>query len=349
MTIAWNIVNHTGEAFELVSEKIRRKIVKLETLLRHFPQDAVHLQITLDEESKRKAYVVGLNLRVPSNVLHVSKESKSLVKAIDEAVRTLLLQLEKDKSRRRREHLMKHRDRKAAPPAIPFAEKPLAQGTHPQSRADLIQKVLAEDYERLLRFVSRQIHGYVAEGRLPRNAVDPRDIVDQVADKALSKPEAKPADMTYPAWCTSLAFKRTRETVLRFVSESARKVPVDMDLEENVDGETLDGLEIEEYALSVLHDAIEPEEATLGEYIADTRAAPSDVTLGEKEMLATLRESTRAWPQLERSIFEMHYLEGLSAAEIAVAMDREAEQVKRSLSRIQNTLRRRFLQIADSG
>jgi len=347
MAIAWNIVNHTGEAFEFVSDKVRQKIRKLENFLRRFPQDSVHLQIILDEVAKRKAYTVSFNLRIPSNVLCVSKESKSLVQALDEASRTLLQRLEKDKSRRRREHLRK-RCRKSEQLVTEFAEVPLAVGAKPQTQADLISEILEENYERLLRFVKRQINEYIVAGTVPEDAIDPRDIVDQLAQEALSNPDSKPKDMDFPTWCASLAFRHTRKAVRQYLTDSSLSVPIDLDVEPDIDERPLDDLEAEEFALNILHDVIEPEEATLADYIEDTRIKPSDVTSAERDMVATLRDNARSWPKIDREIFEMHFLEGLNAADIAVALQCDRKDVVRSLDRIQNTLRRRWLQIADS-
>jgi ribosome-associated translation inhibitor RaiA/DNA-directed RNA polymerase specialized sigma24 family protein len=347
MAIAWNIVNNTGEAYEFVSDKVSRKIEKLETILRRFPEDAVHLQIILDEKPKRKSYAVNLNLRIPSNVLCVGKESKSLVRALDEASRNLILQLEKDKSRRRGEHLRK-RPRNGEPPAPAFAELPLAEGVAPQSHADLVSEVLEANYERLLRFVNRQLSEHIAAGTIPEDAIDPRDIVDQVAEEVLSNPEAKPEAMDYPTWCSSLAFGQTRVAVRRYLTESSLSVPIDLDIQPNTDEGVAANLEVKDFALNILHDVVEPEEATLADYIEDTRSTPLDVSVAEREMVAVLRQNARSWPKLDREIFEMHYLEGLNAADIAVALHCDQLDIVNRLDRIQNTLRRRWLQIADS-
>jgi ribosome-associated translation inhibitor RaiA/DNA-directed RNA polymerase specialized sigma24 family protein len=347
MAIKWNIVNHTGEAFEFVSDKVRRKIQKLESILGRFPEDAVHLQVVLGEEARRKTYTVSFNLRIPSNVLCVSKESKSLTKALDEASRSLLLGLEKDKSKRRKKHLRKRRELKGAPYATKFAALPLAKGTKPQTKSDLIAEVLAANYGRLLRFVNRQINEYIVAGTIPDDAIDPRDIVDQVAEEAISNPQLKPGMMDYPTWCSSLAFRQTRIAVRKFLAEASLTIPVDLDLEPDFDARPWEDLEFKEYALNILHDVIEPEEATLENYIEDTRTRPFWVTAAEKDMVATLREYVRGWPTIDREIFEMHYLEGLSAEDIAVAMQCGSRDIVRSLDRIQNTLRRYWLQIAD--
>ena len=104
MKIKWNIVNRTGEASDTIASKLRPKITKLEKLLTHFPQNTVHLQIILDARPHDKTYQVRLNLRVPSDVLHVASESHSLVGAFGEAVRMLVRRLKRLKARYRRDH-----------------------------------------------------------------------------------------------------------------------------------------------------------------------------------------------------------------------------------------------------
>lgn len=346
MAIAWNIVNQTGEAFEIVSDKVRRKIGKLETILSRFPQDAIHLQIILEEVPKRKSYTVKFNLRIPSNILSVHKESKSLVQALDDATRSLLLRLEKDKSKRRNEHL-RRRGAKGKPRDTGFAELPLAEGVQPQSHADLVSEVLANNHERLLRFVNRQIKQYVASGTVPEDSIDPREIVDRVAEVAITDPELKPETMDYPTWCSTLAFKQTRTAVREYLADSSQAVPIDLDVGPTVEERSGEDVDTEAYALNVLHDVIEPEEATLADYIADTRVSPPDVTVEEREMVETLRRISRTWPKIDREIFEMHYLEGLNSEDIADALKCRRRDVSRALDRIQNTIRRRLHVIAD--
>jgi len=346
MAIAWNIVNHTGEAFEFVSDKVRRKIGKIETILRRFPQDAIHLQIILDEEPKRKSYTVKFNLRIPSNVLSVRKESKSLVQALDDATRSLLLRLEKDKSRRRNEHL-RRRCPKGMPRDDGFSELPLVEGTKPQSHVDLVSEVIEKNHKRLLRFANRQINQYVAAGTVPEDTIDPREIVDRVAEVAITNPESKPESMDYPTWCSTLAFKQTRAAVREYLTDASQAVPIDLDVGPALDERSGDDPDIEAYALSVLHDVIEPEEATLADYIADTRVNPPDVSVAEREMVETLRRISRSWPKIDREVFEMHYLEGLNAEDIADALKCRRQDVSRALDRIQNTIRRRLHVIAD--
>jgi len=346
MTIAWNIINKTGEAFEFVSDKVRRKIEKLETILSRYPQDSVHLQIILSEEPKKKSYIVKFNLRIPSNILSVRKESKSLVQALDDATRSLLIRLEKDKSKRRNEHL-RRRIQRGKPRNDRFTERPIVEGAKPQSHADLVSEVIEKNHERLLRFVKRQIKQYVASDTIPEDTIDPREIVDQVAEVAITNPELKPKTMDYPTWCSTLAFKQTRITVREYLTESSLAIPIDLDVGPAVGELSEEDLDNETYALNVLHDVIEPDESTLADYIADVRMSPPDVTVAEREMVETLHRISRSWPKVDREVFGMHYLEGLNDEDIADALNCRRQDVSRALTRIQNTIRRRLHVIAD--
>ena len=346
MSISWNVVNNTGEASGFVSYEVHKRIRKLEGRLRGFPRDTVHLQVILSERGHAEAYFVALNLRLPSDILHVTETSTTPFKALDAAVRALLRRLAKHRSNRRVDHGSPgSMGGVATSPA--FTDEPLTKGASPQTQADLVADVLEADYARLSRFVGRQLDEYVAAGTLPNGAIDPRDIVDGVAEEVLREPRLKPKRTTYPTWFSSLAFQQTRQAVRQFLEEAELSVPTDLDVEPETDV-TADGLEPEEVALHVLHDAIEPEEAALADYIPDPTATPPDVTVAEKDMVATLRTIARGWPKLDREVFEMHYLEGLSADDIGLALQCDGRDVATCLERIQNTLRRRLLQITDS-
>jgi DNA-directed RNA polymerase specialized sigma24 family protein/ribosome-associated translation inhibitor RaiA len=347
MTIPWNIVNNTDQAFSSLSEQVGRGIRVLGEALRCFPGDTTHLQVIVDRNPRSKEFTISLNLRIPSNVLHVTESSDSLPRAIGAAARALIHLLDEDRSKRRGSRPTVRSDTDTAKTADMFSVEPFAEGLKPQTREDMIATVLDADYDRLVRFVARQLREYVVSGTVPRGAVDPRDIVDRVAEEVLRHPGLKPKRMDYPTWCTSLAAQRTRAAIQDYLEAEENTVPVDMDVEPEHDELAPDDLEPEELALNVLHDVIEPEEARVGDYIPDPKASPPDVTAAEKDMVDTLRAMARQWPKFDREVFELHYLEGLNAEDVALTLRCDGRSVESCMNRIQNTLRRRLLQITD--
>jgi len=336
--ISWNIVNRTGEAFTTVAEKLRPKISKLAKFLTHFSPDALHLQVVLDRRTADKAYVVALNLRVPSDVVHVEKESQNLWTAVDECVHALSRRLQRLKARYRQDYLWKHRRAVALPTReVAFAAMPLPEHEGLQTYEQAVVEVLKQDYGRLLGFVSRRIHEYILNGDIPARALDPKDIVNRVTERALREARYKPARMDYRTWCSALAFQETRKAVRRYIEQQNLAVPVDLEVvpERTED----DALEVEEFALNLLQSRLEGEEARLADLIADTRAERPDVEVEAKEVVVMLSNLARNWPKVERETFAMHFLEGMSADDIAQAFQCPREDVEAVIARIRGRLR----------
>jgi len=349
MSIKWNIVNRTGELYAEVQQKLQNKIGKLEKHLEHFPQDAVYLQVILDARASDKTYEVALNLRVPSDVLHVEKESESLVAALDEGVNTLVRRLKRLKARYRRDHAWKRRGRDLPQRDVAFAETAVLEGEGPQTFEDTVVAVLEQDYERLLAFVARQLNEYILSGSIPRKAIEPRDIVDAVAEQALRHPEQKPRSMDYRTWCSSLAFRQTREAIRQWARETSVAIPVDLDVapEPVVPGD--DDLEPEEFALNLLQRQLEPDEATMADVTPDPNAEPPDTQLQRQDMFAALQQVVRGWPKLERETFQLHFLEGLSAEDLAHTFACERTDIEASISRLRARLRTVLSETAEIG
>jgi ribosomal subunit interface protein len=340
MTIKWNIVNRSGQPSDAIARKLRPKITKLEKLLTHFPQDAVHLQIILDSRPSDKAHIVALNLRVPSDVLHVSKESKNLVTALDDGVNTLIRRLKRLKARYRRDYAWKHRRGKTIPErGFAFAESPLPVDEGPQTETDAVAEVLREDYGRLLGFVTRQLNEYILTGVIPKGAIDPVDIVDRVAEQVLGCPELKPESMDYRTWCSTTAFQQTRDGVRRYAEEMGITVPVDLDITPEPAPAGDDDLEPEEFALNMLQNQLEPDESTLADVIPDPQAEPPDLAVERDELLSGLSQICRQWPKVERETFQLHFLEGLSVDDLAHAFSCDRSSVEAAVSRVRGRLR----------
>lgn len=349
MRINWNIVNRSGEAYDAVADRLRPKIAKLEKLLEHFPADAVHLQIVLDTRPADKTYEVSLNLRVPSDVLHVGKESHSLVAAVDEAVHTLVRRLKRLKARYRKDHAWKHRREPAAPerPAA-FAETPLREHEGPQTLTDTVVEVLKRDYERLLGFVSRRLQEHVVAGTLPDGAVDAHDIVNRVAEEVLRHPGLKPEAMDYRAWCSALAFQQTRQAVRRFAREANVSVPFDLGVAPEPPPAGEDDMEPQAFALNALQERMEPDEPTLADITPDPQSLPPERGMAERgmaergtgraDLLAGLRRASRAWPAIERETFQLHFLEGMSVDDLAQAFACERSAVAGTVARLRARL-----------
>jgi ribosomal subunit interface protein len=135
----WSLVTKNLHGHEMLRKQIQEKIGKLEKRLKHFPPDAVHLQIMLGRRPKRWLHTAALNLRLPSNILHSEKSSTDIIKAFDDAVDALLREVESLKARLRRERLWKRQQRREQLhrlKVVGFTAKVMPDGAGPQTHEE---------------------------------------------------------------------------------------------------------------------------------------------------------------------------------------------------------------------
>lgn len=206
MPLPWNIVFKNvspDDARIPLEEKIREKIAKFERFLKHFPEDAVHLQIVLERHPRKDLYTASLTLRVPSNILHARETGSDLVGAIDDAVKTLLRELETYKSHLRGEEFWKRKERRQKLhqlKATGFATEPQARGEGPQEHKDIVRELFRHHYKELLRHARRHILQDEQAGDLPKEKVSARDVLNEVERRATAKADEGPQRGSWLEW-----------------------------------------------------------------------------------------------------------------------------------------------------
>jgi ribosomal subunit interface protein len=348
MTLKWNLVTKHLHGHELLRKKLRQKITKLEKHLKHFPPDAVHLHIALERHPTKEYHTAALTLRVPSNILRSEKSSSDVIKAIDDAVKALLRELESLKAELRRETFWKRRDRRKPLrqlKAAGFAPEPQAEGTGPQNLGDVIRELLGSHYKRLLRYVRRQLWHDITAGEVPRDAIDPRGVVDEVARRALADPQKKPAGMEYLLWFYVLARQELARRRKGLKTAAGTTVPLEVRRFLPEDLAIAEGYDAEQ-PLDIIERQIEPPVAENRDLLPDARVETPDEAANRHELLAELRRVVNTWPQPEREVFELYYVEGFEPDEVAMILGAPAKRVREMIATIQQRLRAEALQQA---
>ena len=103
MTLKWKLVTKGMRPHGQLNAKLQQKVDKLETHLEHFPEDAVHLQVSLSRMPKKGLFEASLTLHLPSDTLRAQKVAEDPVPAFDQAVKTLLRELAMHKAALRHE------------------------------------------------------------------------------------------------------------------------------------------------------------------------------------------------------------------------------------------------------
>jgi len=347
-TLPWNLVTKNLHGHELLRKKLRQKISKLERHLKHFPSGTVHLHIALERNPKKENYAAALTLRVPSNILRSEKSAPDVIKAFDDAVKVLLRELESLKAELRRDVFWKRKDRREKlhqRKAVGFAAQPQPEGVGPRNPGDVIRELLGSNYKRLLRYVRRQLWHDTTAGEIPRDAIDPRAVVDEVARRALAEPQKKPDGMNYLFWFYVLARQELARCRKALQTQAAMSEPLEAPQFLPDDLAIAEGYDAEQ-PLDIIERQLEPPVADTKDLLPDTRVKAPDEIVARRKLLAEMRRAASVWPKPERDVFELYYVEGFEPEEVAMILGQPKNRVREIIASLQQRLRTEALQQA---
>jgi ribosomal subunit interface protein len=344
--IKWNIVSKNFRPGFSVKEKLAHKIAGVGKHLVHFSPETLHLQVLMEKQAKRGTYTVRLTLRLPSNILHAAKSDDDLLHAIDTATAALESEVKSLKAELRGDYRWKRPVRRAklrAEEALFFAE-PMEAG--PQSHTDMVADLLAAHDQHLLAHARRGVRMAELSGELPAGAVDAGDILDEAARICLGHPGDKPDALTHEQWFYQLIREELVRQCREFAEEQQfRTEPAgerQLSLEDEAEGYDA------ENPLDLITQEIEPEENLPEERIADPAVVLPYVAIAGKELVEWLQQEVKRWSANEQEVFELHYLVGFEADDIAKVRDERKEETEALIATIQVRLRD-FLRHASAG
>jgi DNA-directed RNA polymerase specialized sigma24 family protein/ribosome-associated translation inhibitor RaiA len=347
--LPWNVVARNFRPHEQLQARLRQKITKLEQHLTHFPPDAVHLQILLEKHPKRPFFTAALTLRLPSNILSAGKSAPDPVAAFDYAIKALLREISTLKADLRREVFWKRKQRRAALrelKPVRFAAAPLPPGQGPQNLSDVVSDLLATHHERLTRYVRRQVWHEETTGGLPRGAIDPPAVVDEVARRALAMPERKPDQPGYLLWFYALARHelQRRRNALRL--QARQIVPLDPVRLLAKDAETAAGFDPGQ-TLEISGQAPEPPELEEKDLVGGASPPAPDEAAARKDLLEQVQKAASRWAKPDRDFFELYFVEGFEPHEIAMILGLAVSRAEETLAAVQAKLREELLNQSD--
>ncbi len=229
MRIPWNIVTKNlspDDARLPLEKKVQQKIAKFDRHLAQFPPDTVHLQIVLEKHPRKDRYLVSLTLRVPSDILHSEEAGRDLVGAFDNAVKSLLRKLKSYKSSLRREKFWKRKERREklhAVKATGFALEPQNEGEGPQTHKEVVRELFQQHEKEFLRHVRRHILQDELAGELPKGAVNPREVLNEVARRAEAKADKGPKRGSWLTWFYHLIHQELKRQRWRLKQEKGKQ------------------------------------------------------------------------------------------------------------------------------
>ncbi len=348
MTFTWDLVTKNVERYAQLEEKLREKISKLEKHLQRFPPDAIHLHTHLEKNPKKPLYTASLTLRLPSNTLHSDKTEDDPMPAFDEAVKALLRELEHLKASLRKEDQWNRRQREETigrEEPTQFAARPQARSRESQSLPEVVSEMFQQHYSRLVRYAWRQLWRAELLGEIPRNAIDPRMVTDEVAKQVFLTADQKPPEQNYRLWFYAILRHDLKKRIAQFEGKaaSAKERSNSESSSSGIGNSESSGEPYDDEEKKAVLRGInfEPERLLIGEWLPGDEwslSSPIDALVSRGEFLGLMKSVAQSWSELGRAVFELHFLEGFGAEEVAVLEGRESREVSRKISDIKKHL-----------
>ncbi|HXG20718.1 MAG TPA: sigma-70 family RNA polymerase sigma factor [Methylomirabilota bacterium] len=336
----WNIVLKDAELTAAAQQQLRRKLAPLARLLQGFPPDAVHLQIVVERLLRPPRFRAALTLRVPSHIVHGEKTAPDLFSAVTRALAVLQREVQSLKARLAQSPLWKRKQSRAQlrqAKAVGFAPAPLAAGVGPQTLRDIVSTFLQQQYGRLLHHVQRHVRHDELSGELPQGAIDPRSVVDEVALHVLAAPQQKPEMMGWLVWIYHLIHEELRRRRRRIRRQAAEEVRGE---DSSVVANNAAALAGDfEQPLTFVQAALEPPEAEPAELEPEAATDSPEQTVTAKELLEHLQQAIQTWPQQEREVFELYFVEGFEPDDIAMITGKPPQKIRAVITTLQDRLR----------
>lgn len=199
---------------------------------------------------------------------------------------------------------------------------------------------------RLLYHVQRQLHRDQIDGEIPRGAIRAEVVVDEVARQALSEPESKPDDISYRMWLYSLVRRELKRRYRRLRVDGERNISIEETTPLPDDEERVEGYDAEQ-PLRIIEDELEPSIVARGDLLPDPQTQAPDEVAAEHDLIDYLHQASASWPEKERAIFDLHFLEGFDPNEVAMLEGLRPAQAVEMISQVQSRLRRILFDAAD--
>jgi RNA polymerase sigma factor (sigma-70 family) len=316
-----------------IESQINLHIEKLRKRLQVFRPDLIHLHATVEQSSAREGCSVSLNLRLPSGQMAASGQGNTPVAALKAGFDDLQEQLAKHKDRLREKYKWPHPrgsgGRARQQSQVPFEETVAAIHLPTISGDDVTSWVNANLF-RLIRFVERELRYREANSQLRPALVTREEVIDETIATALGDNIDKPERMALEPWLYRLAMHCIDDLAARNSEHDVAVSLHQLANQPNVQGSDEAQLQFHQ-----------PDEAMLAQdRIPDRGSATPEEIAYSDEMIAMVEAALRGAHGDDREAFLLYAVEGFSAEEIGVISDRSAEQVRKSILRAREHLRK---------
>ncbi len=314
-----------------VEKEFRHQVEKLGRRLHVFRPELVHLHAIVARNNTPRKIAVSLNLRLPSGQLAAGEAAPTALAAVKASFKDLLAQLTRHKELLRSQHKWRRQKQAGARPgqAVPFEQTLAAVKPATVNGADVRAYVNA-NLARLERFVGRELRYREVAGTIHPGQVTREEVIDEVIATALDEQQDRPQPLSLERWLYRLSLQAMSELAERN-EEHLPAVPLEQSARKpNVRGSSDSQLQYHQPD-EMLHEE---------DVIPDRRVwTPEDIASSD-EILALVEASLVRTAPPDREAFVLFAVEGFSVEEIAAATDRRPEQVRTSISKARDHLKK---------
>ncbi len=311
---------------------INQRIEKLQKRLQVFRPDMVSLIGSVDEHPKM-GFNVALNLRLPSGQLAARESADTAPAAIKSCFDSLKEQLAKHMDHLRAAYKWPRRRRPVgrtrAEAQVPFEDTLAAVQADVVSAQD-INGWLNANLDKWQRFVERELRYRADNGQAYVRRISPEEVVSEAITQALDGRAERPEKVTLEPWLYFLS----RAAIDR-LAEQARGGEGEVGLESSVGEQQSTGSD--EAMLQFHH----PDEMLTNEnVIADNGAETPEEIAASDEVMGMIEAALRGAHHEDREAFILFTMEGFTVQEIAVITARKVEEVRTSIGKAREQLRK---------
>ncbi|MBN2492498.1 MAG: hypothetical protein JXQ29_16740 [Planctomycetes bacterium] len=185
--------------------RFHREAARLRKHLADCKPELVNLWGTIVTLPRGHGFTASMRIHLPTATLSAEGHGFTRMAAWNDVVNELEVRLERHNARlggaRTRARRGLERDRwnhLAMPPA---------------TNGDSVRAGIQAAYSELLDFLQAEVRLHEREGHLPRGAVDPAELADVVAMRALEEADAKPGGLSWEHWFLKLAYEQVLEAI----------------------------------------------------------------------------------------------------------------------------------------
>src|ERR1700760_2521648 len=215
-------------------------------------------------------------------------------------------------------------------------------GTSSTTNVQVVSDLLREHDKQMVAHATRELRMAELVDELPRGIIEARDVVDEVARICLEQPCKKPETLSYEQWFYQLIRQELDRQRRLFAEE--RQQRIELAPRESASDDESDGYDAER-PLGLITSELEPEESLPDHHIPDDAALPPDAAISGQELVGILQQEIKHWPADEQQVFELHFLVGFEAGEIAMIRRQSKTQVEEAIEKIQSRLRQ-FMRVS---